>query len=371
MRTRIATLLGLWALFLTPSVSASAEDIALAYIGQQVIPHGFMYKDTTVGGLSALDYNPVTGRYVAISDDRSDRNPARFYELELTFDETGFPGWHLVDRHFIRRPDGSFFPRPTMMGETSVDPEALKLAPGGQSYFWTSEGHAQHRVAPFIREMALDGRYIRDLSLPAKYLLNDAGSNGVRDNLAFEALTINRDGKSLTVSTEGPLVQDAAEATAGHGAPVRFLTLDIATGKPVAEHIYPVSPVHRESLPFGNFSVNGVVAILALDQQKYIVMERSFSTGAGLSVKLYLADMTAATDVLALDSLAGQTVTAAEKTLLLDLGSLGIAIDNLEGMAFGKPLDDGRRTVLLISDDNFRAAQITQILAFVVEGETR
>jgi len=45
---------------------AQAGDIALAYIGQQVIPHDAAYKETVVGGLSALDYDRATDRFVAI-----------------------------------------------------------------------------------------------------------------------------------------------------------------------------------------------------------------------------------------------------------------------------------------------------------------
>ena len=240
------------------------------------------------------------------------------------------------------------------------------MSPTLSSYFWTSEGHADEGVNPFVREMTLEGAYIRDFNLPEKYFIGEG--TGIRDNLAFEALTVMADQKSILLSIEGPLIQDGPEADAKQGANVRLLQFDIKSGQPVHEYVYAVEPVHKETLPFGNFSVNGVVDILALDKSRYIVVERSFSAGAGLSVKLYLADLSAATDVLALDSLKGATYQTAQKVLLLDLADLGIPIDNIEGMTFGRTLKDGRRTLVLISDNNFRAAQISQILVFAVDG---
>ncbi len=342
------------------------SEISLDYIGQQIIPHDYQFQDTTVGGLSSVDFNPETGHFLAICDDRSKTNRARFYDMELDYDLSGFYGWNLADVTYIKRPDGSLFPKPGFFGKAHVDPEALRLSPDGQTAFWASEGHAKKGVNPLIREMTLDGKYLRDFTIPVKYMVAD--ENGIRDNLAFEALTVTADRKSIMVSTEGPLVQDGEEADVDRGADVRLLQLDIKTGQPIHEYAYSVEPVHQESLPFGNFSVNGVVDILAISESRYIVVERSFSTGAGLSVKLFLANVSRATDILSLPALKGAEYQVATKELLLDLGGLGIAIDNIEGISFGKILKDGRRSLILISDNNFRSAQVTQILVFALSG---
>ena len=52
---------------------------------------------------------------------------------------------------------------------------------------------------------------------------------------------------------------------------------------------------------------------------------------------------------------------------MLDLDDLGIPLDNVEGMTFGPRLPDGRRSVVLVSDDNFAASQFTQFLLFALE----
>lgn len=52
------------------------------------------------------------------------------------------------------------------------------------------------------------------------------------------------------------------------------------------------------------------------------------------------------------------------KTLLLDLSSLGISLDNIEGASWGPVLPNGHRSLVLVSDNNFNPAQFTQFLAF-------
>jgi hypothetical protein len=42
-------------------------------------------------------------------------------------------------------------------------------------------------------------------------------------------------------------------------------------------------------------------------------------------------------------------------------------IDNFEGMTLGPKLSDGRRTLILVSDDNFVREQKTQFLLFAIK----
>ena len=83
-------------------------------------------------------------------------------------------------------------------------------------------------------------------------------------------------------------------------------------------------------------------------------MERSFSVGApgtGNTIKLYRVALPGATTSTASPSLAGTLwpVRPVAKTLLLDLDTLGIPLDNVEGMTFGPrlprrpPLADARQ----------------------------
>lgn len=76
----------------------------------------------------------------------------------------------------------------------------------------------------------------------------------------------------------------------------------------------------------------------------------------------------AADDVNTIHSLQANPVeNVAPKDLVLDLGELDITLDNVEGMTWGPDLPDGRKTLVMASDNNFSNAQVTQFLAFAVE----
>ena len=98
-------------------------------------------------------------------------------------------------------------------------------------------------------------------------------------------------------------------------------------------------------------------------------MERSFSVGApgtGNTIKVYTVAFPGGDNVDGLDSIAAllPALRPVKKSLLLDLRTLGIPLDNVEGMTFGPDLPDGRRSLVLVSDNNFAAAQFTQFLLF-------
>ena len=55
------------------------------------------------------------------------------------------------------------------------------------------------------------------------------------------------------------------------------------------------------------------------------------------------------------------------KKLVADLAATGLSrIDNIEGITWGPRLPGGEHTVILVSDDNFSASQVTQIVALAV-----
>lgn len=129
------------------------------------------------------------------------------------------------------------------------------------------------------------------------------------------------------------------------------------------------------------FATAGLVELLALDDQRFLALARMYAAGStgmpgnnGMSVRLYEIDRSRATDIQSLNSLAEAGLTGPdlrrvvplEKQLVLDLTTLGIPLSNLEGMTSGPRLADGRRSLLLSSDDNFGQGQFTQVLLFGV-----
>ncbi len=59
-------------------------------------------------------------------------------------------------------------------------------------------------------------------------------------------------------------------------------------------------------------------------------------------------------------------ITPVTKTLIYDFDVLGLTLDNLEGLAFGPTLPDGRQSVVVVSDNNFSPPAFTQFLAFSI-----
>src|SRR5262249_22920700 len=109
-----------------------------------------------------------------------------------------------------------------------------------------------------------------------------------------------------------------------------------------------------------------------LDDHRGLVLERSGVEGADgiwkLYIRIYEIDTTGATDIAALESLAGASFTPVSKRLVIDLAKtpgLG-TIDNIEGISRGPTLPDANRSRVLVSDNNFNPVQITQFLAFEV-----
>lgn len=333
---------------------AAADDGQVELVGETTLPHAMQFNGTTVGGLSGLDYDPRTGQWVVISDDRSERHPARYYTAD--FDGTRF---ELTGTRPLLRPDGTTYPA------GSVDPEDIRWDPLAEGFWWTSEGdRGAQLIDPSIRSAGTDGSFTHDLPLPAN--LRMAPTTGPKRNEVLEGLTFAAGGTEVVTAMEGPLLQDGESPTTEHGALSR-LTTQSRTGSVLAQHAYPLDPVFAAS-PTGGYANNGATAVLADRGDQHLVLERAFVSGVGNSIRIYRVDTRAATDVQHVESLTGTDVQPARKELLVDLADLAPStIDNLEGMTWGPRLPDGRRSLVLISDDNFSPDQTTQILTLAMK----
>jgi len=81
-------------------------------------------------------------------------------------------------------------------------------------------------------------------------------------------------------------------------------------------------------------------------------------------VRLYRIEIDESRDVSGVSSLEGATEPLT-KELVVDLGALGVPLENLEGMTFGPPLPDGRRLLVLVSDNNFDAPRQRTLFLFL------
>ena len=366
---------------------AHSQVPILSYLGQSIVPSGTQYGGTLVGGLSSIDYVPGSGHYLAVSDDRSVNNPARFYELSLDlskFQRSSEPegeGVTFISVTNLQTQNGVPFER------NMVDPEGLRYDGSRNKIYWVNEGQRSRfgYRGPSVREMNPDGSHVRDFRVPDYYHPSGSrsglrpGDRGAHDNLSLESLALSIDGKTLYTATENGLAQDSPPSGVGNGSSARILSLDIATGLPGEEYLYPVEEVATPPILPGLFSTNGLTDMVAIGDRQFISIERSYAIGAqtrgsittGKTVRLFYIDARGATDISGLESIVGHTVKAVDKILIVDLSDLknddgsSLALDNIEGITLG-PLFEGKSTVILVSDNNFSRHQFTQFIALVM-----
>ncbi|KEC75759.1 UNVERIFIED_ORG: hypothetical protein GGD51_004902 [Rhizobium esperanzae] len=335
-----------------------AAGISLSYLGEFVIATGQMENGVEFGGISGLDFDAATGHYLAISDDRSDKAPARFYELDVNVDASGLKAVSIVKHVTLKDKNGEPFATKT------VDPESIRL--GKDGIYWGSEGDAKVLLPPFIRVAAPDGTFVREFKLPEGFAPTIDKSTGIRDNLAFEDLAVAPSG-DVFVGVEAALYQDGPKPSLTTGSLSRIIRYDGATGEPKAQYVYPVSPIPQAAANADGGNDNGMSEMLALDDHRLLAVERSYAEGVGNNIKIMMMDLADATDISAIASLAkyDQRVVPVSKSQILDLRAIGLVPDNIEAMSLGKA-KDGTDVLILGSDNNFSAAQKTQFYAFKI-----
>ena len=87
---------------------------SLRLIGQQILPRRVEFGGTVVGGLSGIDYDLVTNRFVLISDDRTTAdspNAPSMYYANLTFDSNSFSAVNFLSTFSMKQPNGSVYPK--------------------------------------------------------------------------------------------------------------------------------------------------------------------------------------------------------------------------------------------------------------------
>lgn len=359
-----------------PQVSALERtylNVSLEFLDADSLPKT-SFAETPVGGLSGITYDRKRDRFYAISDDRSQQAPARFYTLKLNLnpptDSTPHETLKPVEIEavtFLKDAEGNLFPK------GSIDPEGIALTPQ-QTVIISSEGDANAQIPPSVQEFDLQtGQKLKPIPIPKRYTpvwQEGQPVSGIQHNYGFEGLTTNPLGTvpsageplRLFITTESALIQDLDPEKPNPAIKTRWLHYVLGDAPPLllSEHLYLL-----DLPPIGTL-IQGLTEVLALDQAgHFLTLERSFGL-SGFNIKLFQAATGAATDISAVSSLKGDLtgISAIQKQLLLHLNDLGIPLDNLEGMTFGPRLSDGSQSLILVSDDNFGPDQVTQFLLF-------
>ena len=381
LRTRLVPISVMMLAAIAPVTAAVAQEASpvaspvanrligsLNFLGESDLSNLTMVDGTLVGGLSGIDYDPATGTYVVISDDKSQNNPARYYTAALDFGLDGFANAEITGETTLLQEDGTPYPGPDAGGDVP-DPESIRFDPeNAGDLWWTSEGDGNLGINPEINEIDSTGQYIGGITPPAQFDMHPNEESGSRHNLTFEGLTFAADGQSLYVAMESATYEDGPIATLDAGTNSRITQYD-RDGNVLAQYAYPVDPIQDK--PTGDGADNGLSEILAVDATHFLVVERSgVSTAEGpwtMHIRVYLVDISGATDISGIDSLQGADFTPVSKTLVLNLDDAGIDhVDNIEGITWGPTLENGNASIVLVSDNNFSEDQTTQFLAFEV-----
>ncbi len=193
------------------------------FLGEVSFETGFMFDETEVGGISGLTYDEAKDIFYAISDDQSTINDARYYDVSIDLDDGSLDEGDVEFTEVTTLLNAAGDP----FSPASLDTEGIALTDEG-TLFISSEGDSDNLVDPFISEFSLDGQIFNELTIPDKFLPTVDQSSGVRDNLAFESLTITPNGKYLFTATENALFQDGEIATLEAASPVQILQYDLA-----------------------------------------------------------------------------------------------------------------------------------------------
>jgi hypothetical protein len=357
------------------NVTAIGKGKELRFIGEYIIPHNSQFKNTTIGGLSGIDYDKEKDLYYLISDDWSQINPARFYTAKIFLTEKGIDSIAFLNVTQLLRPDGSVYPGSKQDPYHTADPEAIRYNLLKKNFIWTSEGErlitkdSQVLVEPAIRIINEQGKQTDSFPLPAQTHMY-ATEKGLRRNGVFEGLSFADGYSNLYVSIEEPIYEDGERAGLGDTAAwIRVLKYDAEKKMQLAQYAYKIDPVVRMPEPANGFKINGVSDILEAGKNQLLFVERSFSTGltTDCNIRLYLGDVTKATDIAPANSVkALKTFKPIKKRLVFNMDKLGMYIGNVEGVTFGPVLPNGNRTLIFVADNNFRATEKTQFLLFEV-----
>ncbi len=354
---------------------ALSDSNHLKFLDEYDVPFNAQFHNTIIGGLSGIDYNPQDKHYYLISDDRSAKNPARFYVARIVLGENKIDSVVFTGVRFLKDSTGKDYPNSHTDPYHTPDPEALRYDAKTNTFVWSSEGERIVRPGkivledPAITEITPEGKYVDTFELPSQLHMH-ADESGPRQNSVFEGVTFDDQHKNLFVSVEEPLYNDGPRAGIDDSTGLnRILKFDMITKKPVAQYAYITDPVAYAPTPSNGFKINGISDILFLGNNKLLVIERSFSMGRmACTIRICIADLSQAENINDVASLKSKLeLHTATKKLLLNMDDIGIYIDNIEGVTFGPKLADGKQSLIFVSDNNFNPLQKTQFLLFEIE----
>ncbi|MEH6705457.1 esterase-like activity of phytase family protein [Galbibacter orientalis] len=336
-------------------------DTKLKFLDEYIFPAKVMLDDTEIGGLSGIDN--FKDDYLIVCDDS--KNP-RIYTAKIKIENDKIDTVIFTNTTFFSYED-------PFMENTFLDLESILYNPETQHILLSSEGSIKNQRDPSIFNVSTTGAFVNSYEIPSYFYAESPYKP--RHNGLFEGLARNYDNTGFWMGTELPLETDGPEPTTKEAySPVRITYYDWNSETPKFQFIYPLDKI--EKAPKGDFAVNGLSDLFTIGNKKFLVLERSYSSGWGNKangLKIYEVDASNSENTLETQHLSESKIKPVSKKLAFNLESIrkGLqknTIDNIEGICYGPTLANGNKTLILISDNNFNtmSPQINQFLLFEI-----
>ncbi|MCF8274116.1 MAG: esterase-like activity of phytase family protein [Flavobacteriaceae bacterium] len=335
------------------------KNLKVTFLSDYILPEDIFVNSTEVGGLSGIDFCNET--YYLVCDDSN--NP-RIYEASITIENNKISNVS-VDKVILINSSSDF-----------LDLESIRFDEHSKEILLTSEGHIFKKKDPLFFSINESGDIKDRFQIPESFKANSLQKP--RHNGTLEGLCTAFNKKGYWLGMELPLEADGPEPQLENTkSPVRITYINAKTKMPEKQFSYFLDPVAKK--PLSNFSVNGLTDLLEYDENIFLVLERSYSSGLGNqgnTIKLFKVDASKATNTLKMDSLASTDFNPAKKELLVNFEGLrdkltDNSIDNIEGITFGPKLPNGHKSLILISDNNFnrQEKQLNQFILLEITEE--
>lgn len=339
----------------------SQKKRSIRFLDFYEIPYNTSFQNTTIGGLSGIDYDSKHDIYYVISDDRGTINAPHFYTLQIKIKDQQIDTLVFQNVSFLLDETGNIYksPRP--------DPESIRYHSVEESLFWSSEGERILSATdtffsdPFIKVQKKDGSFVKQIALPSSLKMELL--SGPRQNGSIESIDFDSEYKNLFFALEEPLIEDGERADTANQALSRIYQIDLYNPNISSIYAYPLDPIAYSPIPKNSYKINGIVDILHIEEETLWLTERSYSNGIrGCIIKIFQIQLDKNKETKTLKDLPTNKILT--KTLLYDFRTTGIFIENIEGATIGKPMNNGNKTLLFVSDNNFLENIPTQFFLF-------
>ena len=379
------------------SVQAAPQFVnGLTIAGDQLdLSGGTSVNNGRLGFFSDLFYDPNRNQWWGLSD----RGPGggtisyntRLQRFRLDVNpSTGGIANFTIDQTILFRNGAQTFnglaPNPSNVLGNAFDPEGLVVLPFNGHFLVSDE------YGPSLYEFDRSGQFVRAFAMPdnlqpragttLNYTATPAPSgtltSGREPNRGLEGLALSPDGRYALAMLQNGTVEDGTVSggTFARSLYTRILKFDTSTGNAVAQYAYRLEgggPAPTRG--------RGISAILALDENRFLVLERN-NRGVGVpdanlndpDKKVFVIDLSGATDVSGI-SLSGASLPVGvvpvtkNPSALVDLVANAVLQDpsmaalggrgpeKWEGLAIGPRLSDGSLMLLAGTDNDYSVTQ--------------